>query len=110
VPDPVVPPPPVARPVREAPQAKNPPAEDVKGIIKQVDPTSGLVTIQLGSDAGLKKGNTLEVYRLKPKPTYRGTLRILEVRPDEAIGKPVGRLSSPIEEGDEAGSAIEKAR
>jgi transcriptional regulator of heat shock response len=67
---------------------RNPPPEDLHGRITQTE--GELVTINLGSDSGLDKGNTMEIFRLSPKPTYVGTLRILSVRPNEAVGKLVG--------------------
>src|SRR5262249_27875790 len=58
--------------------SRRPPAEDLKGSVLETDPTSGLVTISLGSDAGLQVGHTLEVYRTEPKPEYVGTIRIVD--------------------------------
>jgi hypothetical protein len=85
--------------------AKNPPPEQVEGVIKSVD-KGGLVKVSLGSDAGLAKGHTLEVFRLKPKPVYVGTVRILEVTATEAVGRPVGRMRAPPQEGDNVISTI----
>ncbi len=84
----------------------NPPPEDVKGTIKSTD-TSGLVVINLGSDSGLTKGNTLHVYRTAPKPTYVGLLRIQDVRQNEAVGKLVSSARpNLIQVGDEVASKI----
>lgn len=83
---------------------KNPPAEDVEGIVKAYDPESSLVTISLGSDHGLAVGNTLDVFRYKPQPLYLGTLRLLNVRPNEAVAKPMGKLYGPIQLGDRVAS------
>lgn len=69
---------------------KNPPPDDIRGRVTVTDDTSGYVTINLGSDNGLSKGNTLEVYRLKPRPQYVGTLRVYDIRPNEAVGKLMG--------------------
>jgi len=85
---------------------RNPPAEDVDGLVKAVDPDSGLITITIGSDAGLGKGNTMEVYRLKPDPTYLGTIQILAVRPNEAVAKPINRTRVPIRSGDTVATNI----
>ena len=71
-------------------EIKNPPPEDVRGKVTAADDNSGFVTINLGSDNGLSKGNTLEVFRLRPRPTYVGTLRVYDVRPNEAVGKLMG--------------------
>ncbi len=87
--------------------AHNPPPEDVRGVIKALDAQSGLVTVTIGSDAGLGVGNTLEAYRFKPKPTYLGTIQIIDVRHNEAVGK----LTNPqkrglVQIGDEVASRI----
>jgi hypothetical protein len=87
---------------------KNPPPDNVEGLIKTADP-SGLVTITIGSDAGLSKGQTLEVFRLSPVPNqskYLGTIRILEVTPQQAVGQPTGRMAAPPRPGDRVASQI----
>jgi hypothetical protein len=87
---------------------KNPPPENVEGLVKNADP-GGLVTISIGSDAGLAKGNTMEVYRLSTIATqskYLGTIRILEVTAHEAVAQPVGRLTAPLQKGDRVASRI----
>jgi hypothetical protein len=88
---------------------RNPPPENIEGAVKQVDP-SGSMTISIGSDAGLAKGQTLELFRLNPAaPTqskYLGTVRILEVGPKEAVAQPVGRLAAPPKMGDKVASRI----
>jgi hypothetical protein len=85
--------------------AKNPPPEDLRGRITQTD--GELITINLGSDSGLNRGNTMEVFRLTPKPTYVGTLKIMDVRPNEAVGKLVGGVSrGRAQSGDEVASDI----
>jgi hypothetical protein len=90
-----------------ATSAKNPPADNVEGLIKEVDPKSGLVTITLGSDAGLAKGHTLEVFRLSPAPKYLGTIRILEVTVSQAVGQPTDR-SATMQVGDRVASQLLK--
>jgi hypothetical protein len=89
---------------------RNPPAEDVAGSVKKTDRQSGYVTVSVGSDAGLSKGNTLEVYRLKPEPSYLGTIQILDVRPNEAVARPVDRLRGVIQVGDQVSSNIMSRR
>jgi hypothetical protein len=84
---------------------RNPPPEDVKGSIKAVADKDGLVTINLGSDSGLSRDHTLEVYRLKPNPQYVGMVRILDVRPNEAVGKLTLRRGT-VQVGDEVASEI----
>jgi hypothetical protein len=89
--------------------AKNPPPENVEGLIKNTDPSSGLVTLTIGSDAGLSKGHTLEVFRLSNVPhqsKYLGTIRILEVTATQAVGQPTGRMAAPPQAGDRVASHI----
>jgi hypothetical protein len=87
--------------------ANNPPPEDVRGVVKAVDPGSGLVTISIGSDAGISVNNTLEAFRFKPKPTYLGRIQILDVRHHEAVGKLIStQRRGLIQAGDEVASRI----
>jgi hypothetical protein len=87
--------------------AKSPPAENVEGTIKQIEAT-GLLRISIGSDAGLAKGHTLEVYRPAPTPKYLGTIRIVAVAPGHAVGQPVGRMLTPPQPGDRVASRIKE--
>jgi len=89
----------------EAPK-KNPPAEDVGGRVTRTDAQSGYVTVNVGSDHGLSRGNTLEVFRLRPDPAYLGMIQILQVRPNEAVGKPVDLRRGVIQVGDQVASSI----
>jgi hypothetical protein len=86
---------------------RKPPPEDVNGIVKNSDARSGLATLSIGSDAGLSKGNTLFVYRLSPKPLYLGEIRILEVNPHEAVGRPqMAQRGTQLQAGDIVASQI----
>lgn len=84
--------------------AKSPPLEDLEGLVSASD--AGFVTVTLGSNHGLKKDDTLEVFRLAPEAKYLGTIRILDVRADKAVGKPTTRLLAPIQVGDRVASRI----
>ena len=93
---------------KEAPK-KNPPVDDIEGRVTATDPTNGYVTISVGSDAGLNKGNTLEAYRLRPEPTYIGLIQIVDVRPNQAVGRPMeveARGRNAIKVGDQVSSNI----
>jgi hypothetical protein len=61
--------------------------------------------VPLGSDDGLKKGNTLEVYRLDP-PKYLGAVRIVEVTPKKAVANPVEAMLGAVKTGDRVASQI----
>jgi hypothetical protein len=82
----------------------NPPPENIEGLVRRAE--GNLVTISLGSDAGLTRGNTLEVFRFGQSPKYVGRIRIVEVMQTSAIGTAIGRLSTPILVGDRVASRI----
>jgi hypothetical protein len=82
--------------------SKAPPA-NIEGLVKRVE--GALATVSVGSDAGLKKGQTLEVYRLGPKPLYLGRLRIVDVTATQAVGELVGKAKEAIKAGDQVSSA-----
>jgi hypothetical protein len=90
-------------------EGPNPPPENVNGRIREVG-SNGLVLISLGSDAGLAKGNTLRVYRLNTQAPeqskYLGMVKITEVTATGAVAQPVGRLSGPLQVGDQVSSYI----
>jgi multidrug efflux pump subunit AcrA (membrane-fusion protein) len=83
----------------------NYPSGKVDGKVKKVD-DGGLILIDLGSDDGLEKGHNLEVFRLDPQPRYLGTLRIVEVRSKEAVGKTVRKPNEAIKEGDRVSNQV----
>jgi hypothetical protein len=90
-----------------SPNYHNPPPAYVKGQILKIDPTDRtLVKVSLGSDAGVNRDNTLEVYRLQPAPEYLGRLLIRKVTPTEAVGRLMKSsiVRSPLMEGDEVAS------
>jgi hypothetical protein len=89
-----------------AANAPNPPPGNVEGLVKNFDPSSGLLTITIGSDSGILKGHTLEVYRLTPNGRYVGTMRVMDVRPNEAVGKMVSKPLAPVQVGDKVASKI----
>lgn len=88
---------------------KNPPPDNVEGLVKNTD-SSGLMTLTIGSDAGLTKGHTLELFRLNPsapsQSKYLGTVRIVEAEAKQSVAQPVGRMSSPPQRGDRVASRI----
>lgn len=90
--------------------SRNPPPEDLEGRVVQIDSQSSLMTIKPGSDAGLERGHTLEVFRLGPKPRYLGTVRIESVRPHEAVARPIKRMPYPVRVGDRVASRIQVGR
>jgi hypothetical protein len=93
------------------PNYENPPPGNLKGRIIRIDSVRpDLVEISLGSDHGLKKDHTLEIYRLSPEPTYLGRVLIVDPNLHTAIGRlqrttGVGQLSS-VQTGDEVVSKL----
>ena len=73
----------------------NPPADDVEGLVTETT-ADGLLSLSIGSDDGLKVGNTLELYRLKPESKYLGTVEILQVDAHTAVARPVGRVGKVL--------------
>jgi hypothetical protein len=92
--------------VTTASNAPNPPPGDVVGRVKNYDATSGLLTINVGSDAGVLKGHTLFVYRLEPNGQYVGQVRIMDVRPNEAVGKMINKPRVPVQVNDKVARKI----
>jgi hypothetical protein len=86
--------------------AESPPPEDLKGVVKRDADQAGLVLVSVGSDAGLLKGHTLEVYRLSPQVKYLGKIKIIEVRPYEAVGQIVGKPSGAMLKGDTVATKV----
>jgi hypothetical protein len=84
----------------------NPPKGKVEGLVTRVG-EGGLVTVSVGSDAGVVKGHTLEVFRLGTAPRYLGRLRIVDGTAKEAVGKQiVGGTKETIKVGDRVASQV----
>ncbi len=79
---------------------------NVEGLVKAVEEKSGLVTITIGSDAGLEKGQKLDVYRLKPSAKYLGQIQVVDVTATQAVGKPVGKAKDALQVGDQVTSGL----
>jgi hypothetical protein len=82
----------------------NPPPENIEGLVRLAE--GNLVTISLGSDAGLARGQTMEVFRFGQNPKYVGRIRIVEVNQTSSIGTATGKLLAPIQVGDRVASRI----
>jgi hypothetical protein len=89
-------------------KGSHPPPENVEGLVKSVDEKSGLIGLSVGSDAGLEKGHTLEVYRLKPSPKYLGQVEVVDVTPTQAVAKPVGKPKEALQVGDSVSGGLPK--
>ncbi|HEY1861108.1 MAG TPA: hypothetical protein VGG61_12175 [Gemmataceae bacterium] len=88
--------------------ADNPPPEDVQGVVKKDADAGGLVLVSIGTDAGIVKGHTLEVFRLGATPKYLGKIRIIETHPYESVGQVIGKANGPILKDDHVASKLLK--
>jgi myosin heavy subunit len=84
--------------------AKTPPPDDVRGTIKRVQ--GDLVTLSIGSDAGVSVNNVLQVYRQYPQPEYLGTVTILAVTPTESVGRLGGPKRTQVRVNDEVAAQL----
>jgi hypothetical protein len=88
---------------------RNPPMDNVEGEVKSTDAT-GLLRLSIGSDQGLQRGHTLELFRLNlqnpGQSKYLGSIRVLEVSNHEAVGEPVRALADRAKVGDRVASRI----
>ena len=82
----------------------NPPNTMVKGKIEKVDPKDNtLVQLSVGTDHGVNKNNTMEVFRTSPTPKYLGMVRIVDASPHHSVGRlivPPGVSRPQLQEGD----------
>jgi len=92
------------------PNDPNPPAGQVNGRIEKVD--IDLVQLSLGTDHGVAKNNTLDVYRLTPEPKYLGMVRIVDANHHQSVGRliPSGNAAfrTPLRVGDLVTSQLTK--
>jgi hypothetical protein len=78
-----------------------PPEDHAQGEVVNAEKGTGLVIISIGSNEGVTRGQTLEVYRLKPKPEYVGMIRVLDTRFAESVARAINPLrAGPIQKGD----------
>ena len=85
---------------------ENPPP--VVGEVKRIDATNREMEITIGSDDGLVVGHELYLFRVSPRPEYLGKIAIVQVDPDQAVAKVVGKtyMGKKIKEGDIVSSTI----
>jgi hypothetical protein len=88
----------------------NPPSTFVKGKVERVLPEDAtLVRISVGTDQGVNKGNTMEVFRTSPAPKYLGMVRIVDASPNQSVGRlivPTGSARPQLMEGDSVWSKL----
>jgi len=87
-------------------KGKTPPR--VEGVVRAAL-DHGLVEISIGSDMGIRKGHTLEVYRVGGgQSTYVGRIEVVQVSPDKSVCKMDPKFqNSNVMVGDRVASKIE---
>jgi len=84
------------------PNEPNPPLVQVNGKIERVD--NDLVQLTVGTDHGVNKNHTLDVYRLSPESKYLGMIRIVDANHRASVGRliPSGnaQFRTPLVAGD----------
>ena len=84
-----------------------PPKASIRGVIEKVDPKDPLlVLISIGSDAGIAKGQALEVYRLQPVPQYLGRVQIVQITATTSIGRALSTNPLGMRAGDQVASNL----
>ena len=66
-------------------QLPNPPSVKVDGKIEKID--DGLVLISVGTEDGVKKDQTLDVFRLQPEPRYVGVIRVVDANFSKSVAR-----------------------
>ncbi len=80
----------------------------VEGLVNAVL-GGGLAEITIGSDSGLRKGHTLDIYRVAPTGNkYVGRIEVLKTAPDKSVCKILPSFQqSEVQKGDRVASKIE---
>ena len=88
----------------------NPPPVYVKGRVEQVNEADkSVVKLTIGSDSGLQKDQTLEVYRFNPRAEYVGRLLIVDADLHHSVAKLLrqpGMAMPTLQAGDEVASKL----
>ncbi len=83
--------------------------KDVEGKVTQVA-DKGLLKLDIGSDAGVAKGDVLEVFRLGAESKYLGKVRVVEVTAKESVARTEGKPLGNFQAGDRVASKIVAGR
>lgn len=80
----------------------------VAGEVLRVGPKGQTIEFTNGSDEGLVVGHEMQVFRTKPRVEYLGKIKIIEVDPDQSVGRVIGKTvnGKEIREGDIVSSTI----
>lgn len=87
-----------------ASKGANPPTENIEGQVTRSE--GNLVSISVGSDNGLTKNHTMEIFRLGATPDYIGRIRLVEVSAKGAVGQFINKPRKAPQIGDRVASRI----
>lgn len=74
---------------------------DVTGMVTALDPGEAMVTVSLGSDDGIARGEVLYLFREAPATRYIGKVSVTSVADESAVGWIFGGVRGlPVREGD----------
>ena len=82
-----------------------PPPPNVDGVVTKVDRTGRFIELSLGEDDGLRKGQTLEVWRTSPQPKYIGKIKVYTTQHTTAVAQPVSTVG-PVQPKDRFGPRV----
>ena len=90
------------------PNEARPSALQINGKIELVE--GSFVQLTVGTDHGLQKNNTMEVFRLQPVPKYLGMIRIIDAKAHKSVGQliPTSLAAPQLREGDYVTSKLTK--
>jgi hypothetical protein len=90
------------------PNEPNPPSVLVNGKVERVE--GELVQLSVGTDHGVQKNHTLDVYRLTPEAKYLGMVRIVEANHHQSVGRLIASgnaaYRTPLRPGDHVTSKL----
>jgi uncharacterized protein YeeX (DUF496 family) len=99
--------------VSQDPTKLNPPSRFIKGVVEKVDSVDkNLIKLSVGTDHGVKVGNTMEIYRTNPVQ-YIGVVRIEDAQFHTSVARRIntpGVKTPEIREGDTAASGLDSRR
>jgi RNA polymerase sigma factor (sigma-70 family) len=77
---------------------------NVRGVVGRVS-KEGFIYLSVGSEAGVRLGQTLHVYRVQPQPKYLGTVTVVETQPQQSVAR-ADKLAEAVRAGDQVASEL----
>ena len=90
-------------------QAASPEGQDrggMEGVVEKVQ--DNLLRLSVGSDHGVRPGERVDIYRLKPNPRYVGTAEVVDVQPHQSVARLL--RGANVREGDRVARDLKVSR